>query len=79
MTVLLSPFVTASSVSSDYHLHLHHIYYLQICIGGEVPASYFQDPHEVEKLVLHGKRLQVRRAGKYEHRIDVNRPATEIR
>ncbi|XP_043241243.1 SEC14-like protein 2 [Amphibalanus amphitrite] len=50
----------------------------KICIGGEVPSSYFQDPHEVEKLVLHGRRLQVRRAGKYEHRIDVNRPATQI-
>ena len=51
----------------------------QICIGGEVPDSYFQDPHEVEKLVMHGRRLSVRRAGKYEHRIDVHRPATEIR
>ena len=51
---------------------------LQICIGGEVPSSYFQDPYEVEKLVMHGRKLQVRRAGKSEHRIEVQRASTEI-
>ncbi|XP_037076809.1 SEC14-like protein 2 [Pollicipes pollicipes] len=49
-----------------------------VCIGGEVPSSFFQDPHEMEKLAAHGRKLHVRRAGKKEYRIDVAKLKTQI-
>jgi len=50
----------------------------EVCIGGEVPSHYYQPVPEVEKLVAHGCRLQVRRAGRKEHRVEVSKPGATI-